>query len=161
SGWACDDLDYSYGAELSALTINDNTLELSVRPGEQAGSPCQLSLSPSTTYLLLSNRTSTVEAGLKRRTHHYRPLGGNILFVSGEMPLKDAELHERVPVPRPAGLLAAFFKEALARAGVKLNGTTRTIDWLGRQANPLVFERMVELGSIESPPLTELAREIL
>src|ERR1035438_242537 len=27
SGWAWDDLEYYYGAEISALTINDNTLQ--------------------------------------------------------------------------------------------------------------------------------------
>ena len=37
SGWAWDDMEYYYGAEISALTINDNTLMASVKPGARAG----------------------------------------------------------------------------------------------------------------------------
>jgi len=33
SGWAWDDLEYYYGAEISALTINDNTLQAVWSPG--------------------------------------------------------------------------------------------------------------------------------
>jgi D-alanyl-D-alanine carboxypeptidase/D-alanyl-D-alanine-endopeptidase (penicillin-binding protein 4) len=48
SGWVWDDMNYYYGAEISALTINDNTLEVSVKPGAKIGDPCQLSVAPAT-----------------------------------------------------------------------------------------------------------------
>src|SRR5437016_2261725 len=65
SGWAWDDLENYYGAELSALTINDNALQASIKPGEQIGAPCKLALSPATVYLSFSNRTQTVEKGAR------------------------------------------------------------------------------------------------
>ncbi len=46
SGWAWDDMEYYYGAEISALTINDNTFQLTVKPGSAIGDACELELSP-------------------------------------------------------------------------------------------------------------------
>src|SRR5262249_9335432 len=59
SGWAWDDLEYYYGAEVSALTINDNTLQVSVKPGESTGSVCKISIIPNTSYISISNWTHT------------------------------------------------------------------------------------------------------
>ena len=57
SGWAWDDMNYYYGAEISALTINDNTLRFPSNPGRVSARPCQLTISPATSYVVLSNRT--------------------------------------------------------------------------------------------------------
>jgi D-alanyl-D-alanine carboxypeptidase/D-alanyl-D-alanine-endopeptidase (penicillin-binding protein 4) len=63
-------------------------------------------------------------------------------------------------VHNPAGLFVALFKEALARRGVRISGRVRTLNWLDRQAAPLVANGLVELGAVESPPLGEIVREI-
>ena len=39
SGWVWYDLEYYYGAEISALTINDNTLQATLKPGARVGAP--------------------------------------------------------------------------------------------------------------------------
>jgi D-alanyl-D-alanine carboxypeptidase/D-alanyl-D-alanine-endopeptidase (penicillin-binding protein 4) len=160
SGWDCDDLQYYYGAEISALTVNDNILQLSAKPGEREGAPCKLALLPATSYLILSNRTQTAAAGTRRSINLYRPLGQNVLYVSGQLPLDDAGYTEDATVHNPAALFTAFFKEALARHGIKVNGKLRTMNWLDRQAQPLDLDKLVELGSIESPPMRDIAREI-
>ena len=43
-----------------------------------------------------------------------------------------------VTMHHPAGLFAAFFKEALARNGIKVTGQTRTINWLDRRGRPSI-----------------------
>src|ERR1022692_791745 len=160
SGWDCDDLQFYYGAEVSALTINDNILNLSLKSGERAGTPCKLSLLPATSYLILSNRTETIAAGGKRDIQCYRPLGENIVYVSGLLPLDDKGYTNEVTLHNPAGLFVAFFKEALARHGIKVNGKLRTMNWLDRQVRPFDVRKMVELGSVASLPMRDLAREI-
>ena len=60
----------------------------------------------------------------------------------------------------PPGLFASFFKEALARRGIKVSGKVRSMNWLDRQVQPLDCGSLVELGSVESPPLREIAREV-
>ncbi len=160
SGWTWDDLENSYGAEISALTINDNTLQLLVKAGPRVGAPCRLSLSPATAWVTLSNRTETVTNGVARDLHFYHPLGQNVIYVSGQMPVDDAGHTEEITVHNPAGLFAAFLKEALARRGIQVLGITRSANWLDRELQPLAFNKLVELGTVASPPLREIAREI-
>ena len=130
-----------------------------VKPGARIGLPCQLVLLPATGWLTLSNRTETVEKGASRKIQFYHPLGQNVIYVSGQMPAEDAGSTNEVTLHNPAGLFASFFKEALARRGIKVSGKVRTMNWLDRQVQPLDCGRMVELGSVESPPLRDIARE--
>jgi len=161
SGWAWDDMEYYYGAEISALTVNDNTLQLTVKPGEHPGAPCRLTLSPASTYLTISNRTETVENGAHRTIHFYRPLNENVLYVSGHMPLDGQAYADDATIHNPADMFVYFFKEALARHGIKVRGKLRTVTSLDRQANPFNSDKMMEIGSMESLPLSDIAREIM
>jgi D-alanyl-D-alanine carboxypeptidase/D-alanyl-D-alanine-endopeptidase (penicillin-binding protein 4) len=160
SGWMWDDLEYYYGAEISALTINDNTLEALVKPGPRAGAPCRIALSPATTWVTFSNRTETAEKGEKQGIHFYRPLGGNVIYALGRMPIDDAGCTNEVTLHNPAGLFISFLKQALARQGIKVSGKLRTVNWLDRQAHPVNYSNLVELGFMESLPMRDLAREV-
>lgn len=160
SGWDWDDLQYYYGAEISALTLNANTLRIVVKPGEAEGSPCRLAVVPATSYVVLSNRTETTTAGGTRNISLYRPVAQNVVYVSGQMPLEGGEYSDEVTVHNPAGLFIAFLREALAGQGIKVAGRLRTVNWLDRAVNPLDFNRLVELGAMESLPLRDIAREI-
>jgi D-alanyl-D-alanine carboxypeptidase/D-alanyl-D-alanine-endopeptidase (penicillin-binding protein 4) len=160
SGWAWDDMQYYYGAPISALTINDNRLEIVVKPGTEVGSPCSLAIRPATDWLVLSNRTETVAQEGARRIHFYRPLDQNVVYVFGQLPLDGTVYADDVTVPDPAGLFAAFFREALVRHGVTVTGRARAVGWLDRQVQPLDLTQLVELGGVESRPLRELAREV-
>ncbi|HVM47286.1 MAG TPA: D-alanyl-D-alanine carboxypeptidase/D-alanyl-D-alanine-endopeptidase [Candidatus Acidoferrum sp.] len=160
SGWMWDDLEYYYGAEISALTINDNVIVATVKPGPCAGAPCSLALSPATTLLTLSNWTQTVAAGEKATINFYRPLEENVIYVTGHLPL-DTERHtNEITVHNPAGLFGSLFKQALARHGIKVSGKVRTVNWLDRQAHPVDYRDFVELGYVESLPMRDIAREV-
>jgi len=160
SGWTWDDMEYYYGAELSALTINDNTLQAAVKPGERLGLPCHLTLSPATGYLTFSNQTRTVPAGQRRRIAFYRPLNQNLVYVSGEIPLDNPGWVENLTVHNPAQLFGELFRQALARHGIRVNGKVRTLDWRVRENRPLDCGNLIELAALDSPPLRDLAREI-
>jgi len=161
SGWVWDDLEYYYGAEISALTINDNTLQLTVKPGRLPGASCTLALNPATSCVILSNRTETVEKGRRRRIDFYRPLNENVVYVSGQLPVDAPAYRDDVTMHRPAGLFVSLLREALRREGIKVGGKLRTIDWLQREAAPLDRTKLVELGYVESLPLRDIAREVM
>jgi D-alanyl-D-alanine carboxypeptidase/D-alanyl-D-alanine-endopeptidase (penicillin-binding protein 4) len=160
SGWAWDDLEHYYGAEISALTINDNTLQAVVKPGARVGAPCQLALQPVTAWLSLNNQMKTVERGATRKVHFDHPLCQNLICLSGQMPIDDVGYTNEVTLHNPAGLFVSLFKQALARQGIKVTGKLRSVNWLDRQAQPLDRDELVELGTVESPPLRDLAREV-
>lgn len=160
SGWVWDDFQYYYGAPLSALTINDNTLKLVVQPGGRVAEPCRVQLVPPTDWVRLINRTRTVAREEPRRLTRFHPVARNEIFVMGQMPLGDERYTTDITVNDPAGLFVTWFKAALARQGVKLTGRVRTVNWLDRQITPLAPASLIELGVVESPPLRVLLREI-
>ncbi len=160
SGWSWDDMQYYYGAEISALTLNDNTLELSIKPGPRPGAPGQITLQPATDYLLISNRTITVTNGAKRVLQLYRPIEQNVLYLAGQIPLDDKGYAETVTVHQPAGFFATMLRQALERRGVRVGGRARAIGWLDRQTRPLDPSELVELAAVESPPLRDLVRDV-
>ena len=160
SGWAWDDMQNYYGAEISALTINDNTLQVIVAPGATNGAPCHITFSPATSYLVVSNRTLTASSGSRRSINLYRPIEQNVLYVTGQIPLGETNYTDDVTMHNPAGLFVAIFKESLARHGIKVSGKTRTTNWLDQQAKPLDKSKLVELGYVESLPMRDIVREV-
>jgi D-alanyl-D-alanine carboxypeptidase/D-alanyl-D-alanine-endopeptidase (penicillin-binding protein 4) len=161
SGWNWDDLQSAYGAEISALTINDNVALLRVQPGERAGDPCRVSFDPPPDFLASSNRARTLPEGSNRNISWYRPWGQNTVRVDGSLPVGKAEFTDSVPVHDPAAWFAGLFREALARHGIPVSGRSRSVSWLDRRADPVELARWVEIGAVESPPLRDILRETL
>src|SRR5712692_11842402 len=83
SGWEWEDLQWGYGAQVSALTINDNAIDLTVKPGEKVGAAAVITSGPPATFMTIANRATTGPKGSKSELQLYRGLGGNTLEVSG------------------------------------------------------------------------------
>src|ERR1051325_11310831 len=150
SGWMWDDLQYYYGAEVSALTAQDNVVDLILKPGARVGEPCQVSASPATPYLTFINRTETVANGGKRAiADPYRPLGQNVVYLSGTLPIDGTNHTDAVAGHDPARWFVTLFQGALARRGITLTGQLRTANWLDRQARPLDDSKLQSLRSEE------------
>lgn len=160
SGWTWDDQQYYYGAEISALTIADNTLTATCAPGAAIGDPCSITLSPAVGFMKLINRAFTAATNSLRTVTFYRVPSQNTVYVNGRMPAESKAFTEDVPVHDPARFFVSLFAEALERSGVKLDGELLTVNWLDRAGGPFRAEDYTELGRIESPPLSDIAREI-
>ncbi len=51
--WSIDDTVWGYGAPVSALTINDNQLKVTVTPGAAAGMPATVAIDPAVAYYVV------------------------------------------------------------------------------------------------------------
>ncbi len=160
SGWDWGDFENEYGAEISALTINSNTVQLIVKPGDTLGAPAQLSYSPPTTYLTVINRTQTTAKGKTSILHLYRPVAENRVYVTGEIPLESPPSSEDMTMHDPAGWFVALFKDALARHGITVAGQLRTVHWLDREVQPLDLQQWQEIGSVQSRPFRDIIRSV-
>src|SRR5213078_400313 len=60
-GWQWNDLQWYFGAEPSALTVDENSVELTMAPANRIGSSATLTINRGTNYLHLTNNTMTVE----------------------------------------------------------------------------------------------------
>lgn len=161
-GWEWDDLQWWYGAEVSALSVNDNSVDLSVGPGARVGDPCRITLGPATTFVTIVDRTRTTARGTPRDLVVHRPLGQNVLEISGGMPVDDRPFTGSVAVSRPALYFVTLLREALERQGVRVAGRTRVVDARERaRGAPLPVSSLVELATRQSPPLSVVAAQAM
>ncbi|HYE66749.1 MAG TPA: D-alanyl-D-alanine carboxypeptidase/D-alanyl-D-alanine-endopeptidase, partial [Pyrinomonadaceae bacterium] len=161
SGWEWDDLQWWYGAEVSALSVNDNSVDLFVKPGAAVGTPCTVTTGPITPLVSITNRTTTAPRGTKRELAVYRGLGENLIEVSGSLPLDDAGYTGSVAVSRPALLFIYMLRSSLAQRGVTITGRSRTLDVRARAGIPLETSTLLELASLQSPPLSIIAAQTM
>jgi len=162
SGWNWDDLQWWYGAEVSALTVNDNALDLSIKPGMQVGAPAIVTTGPPDPLLRIVNKVTTAPKGTRRDLSAYRSLASDELEISGTIGLDDRGYSGGIGISRPALLFAYLLRASLAQQGVVIKGKTRTISPAisNALAGPPV-SGLVELTTLQSPPLSTIAAQTL
>ena len=174
SGWEWEDLQWSYGAQVSALTVNDNAIDLTVKPGEKVGAPVVITSGPPATFMTIANRATTGPRGSKSELSVYRGLGANTLEISGSLPLGDNGFLGSTAIPDPALAFVTMLKDALLKRGVKIDGRVRTLDarsgisivtnssaGLLQATNVPPQTPPVEIASIQSPPFSLIASHTL
>jgi D-alanyl-D-alanine carboxypeptidase/D-alanyl-D-alanine-endopeptidase (penicillin-binding protein 4) len=159
SGWEWEDLTWSYGAQVSALSVNDNAIDLTAKPGEKVGAPVVITSGPPATFMTISNRATTSARGSKSDLQIYRGLGANTLEISGSVPLGDNGWTGSVAIPDPALAFVTMVREALTKRGVKIDGRVRTVSTrsVGSARDP----NSVEIASLPSPPFGLIAMHTL
>lgn len=128
TGWEWEDLQWWYGAEVSALTVNDNFLDTSVKPGNRIGAPAVITTGPPDPLLRIFNRVTTAPRGTKQDLMVYRALNSDVVEFNGSIALDDRGYSGRLAISRPALLFAYLLRASLAQQGVTIKGKTRTID---------------------------------
>ena len=158
-GWAADDAVWDYGAAVSALSVNDNTLAITVLPGGHESDPARIVLTPPVDYYEIDNRVRTV-AG-RRKIMLDRLPGARQLRIWGALPLRDPGDTEVVGIDDPAQYAAIAFRDALARRGIAIRGEARAVHLYPSQVADLQngpapeTEPGVELARRDSAPLVE------
>jgi serine-type D-Ala-D-Ala carboxypeptidase/endopeptidase (penicillin-binding protein 4) len=127
SGWDWGDLQWWYGAEVSALAVNDNALDLSVKPGSTVGAPAVITTGPPDPLLTIVNRVVTGEKGSKRELTLHRGLGANALEIHGSIPLEDRGYTAGVGISHPGLLFVYLLRSSLAQRGIVFTGKSRTV----------------------------------
>lgn len=160
SSWTWDDLQNYYGAEVSALTQEDNVVDLVFKPGAKAGEPCLITTKPQTGFLTFVNRVRTVEKGGRRGINLYRPIGENTVYISGQLPL-GTNSTDAVSVHNPALWFVERLREQIEKRGITVAGKARSVNWLEREAQPLDSPKLIEIASVESRPLSEIIAKMM
>jgi len=161
SGWEWEDLTWYYGAEVSSLTVNDNALDLFIKPAGQVGSPALITTGPAVPYLTIVNRVITGPKGTRRSLNVYRALAGNTLEVSGAIALDDRGYTGGVGVSRPGLLFMNMLRLALQQRGIKIKGQTRTVTQRVGNPGSAAIDNGTEIAKLLSPPLSLIAANTL
>jgi len=125
NGWEIDDMVWEYGAAISAIVVDDNTVALTLTTGEQAGSPVQAAVTPATPDFMVENRVTTSATDVKSDLTLTREPGSHLVVVKGTMPAKSAPRKLVLAIEEPAQHAAAVLKRLLEERGVRVAGVAR------------------------------------
>jgi D-alanyl-D-alanine carboxypeptidase/D-alanyl-D-alanine-endopeptidase (penicillin-binding protein 4) len=159
--WTWDDLQEYYGAPASALTVQDNVIDLLIKPAATEGGPCQIVTMPQTTFVTFQNRTHTVADGGRSRIRIYRPLGQEVAYVWGGVAVGATDADDSVSVADPALWFVTLLKDSLAQHGITVGGSVRQIGWLEREVTPFNAGEWVEVAGVQSRPISEIVMRTL
>jgi D-alanyl-D-alanine carboxypeptidase/D-alanyl-D-alanine-endopeptidase (penicillin-binding protein 4) len=142
--WTRDDLMQSWGAPVSAITVNDNVVAVSILPADRVGERAFVSITPFADYFRVDNRVITTPRGTAPRSVYFnREPGSDLLTLWGHIPLDDAGVTYSPAIENPAEYAAQLFRRLLERRGVTVYGGTRT--------------RHTDLASLSTLTVTTLA----
>jgi len=163
SGWEWEDLTWYYGAEISPLTINDNALDLFIKPGTAVGQPALITTGPPDPLLTIDNRVTTAAKGTRRQFNIHRGLGENTVTIVGSIPIEDPGYIGAIGISHPALLFVYLLRTSLAQKGVVITGKSRTT---GIVTQPPIAPVPAptppyEIAKIESPPFSLIAAQTL
>jgi D-alanyl-D-alanine carboxypeptidase/D-alanyl-D-alanine-endopeptidase (penicillin-binding protein 4) len=127
NGWEIDDMVWEYGAAISAIVVDDNTVAMLLTPGEKAGDPVLASVTPPTPDFSLQNDVTTSEAGVKPDLTLTREPGANLVVVRGTLPARGFARKLVLAIEEPAQHAASLLAGLLTDRGVKLDGRIRAI----------------------------------
>ncbi len=129
--WAIDDMVWGYGAPVSALSVNDNQLRLTVAPGPRVGDAAVVTLEPLVKLAsglgedTLSSTAITTAAVTSTELRIDRAVGSHVIEVSGTIPIHAKPHTEEIAISDPAEFAAAAFKQLLEARGVTITGVAR------------------------------------
>lgn len=123
-GWSWDEFPYYYAAEISALSVNRNTVDVWVYPAKEAGAKAEVKLVPETDYFTVDSSATTGGAGSRNTVWIDRQMGQNIIKVGGNVAEGEKLTRRTAPVTvdEPQLYTAAVFAAELAKQGVKATG---------------------------------------
>jgi serine-type D-Ala-D-Ala carboxypeptidase/endopeptidase (penicillin-binding protein 4) len=147
--WTEDDTLRDYGAPVSALSVNDNTVTVSI-------SPSTLMLSPAFEYLTIDNRVKASAPGGEFAIHVRRIAASRQWVLTGSIPQGHVVSGwvGSLPVDDPALFAASALYDALTRRGIAVHG--RPIARHRALGEPYAAVEGEELASRTSPPLGDL-----
>src|SRR5437660_2682048 len=111
-GWLWNDIQWYFGAEASALTMDSNEIDLTITPASAPGKPATVTLDKSGDYFHIRNNVATVDRNVVPSVGINRGVSDNELIVWGEFPAGGKDFRARLSVHNPALLAATLFIDA-------------------------------------------------
>ena len=142
---------------VTPIMVNDNVIDVVVRPGAGIGAPAELTMTPDVGYLRIINEVTTTAP----ETAPQQPFafvddvstsdGTRVVRMTGRIPLSRSQAFSCYYLPDPARFAQLAFGHALRRAGVRVAECSGTADAAEHRAEHLVAQHF-------SPPVSEAVK---
>jgi serine-type D-Ala-D-Ala carboxypeptidase/endopeptidase (penicillin-binding protein 4) len=143
-GWTTGDLFFSFGAPISAIALDDNTITVEIRPGEHLDDPAQIIYEPSAGYETFGHELTTGPSASKPKFSVVREPGPKPILLRGSIPLGSAPVKIDLALEEPAEYTAELLKKLLEARGVVISGSARA-------QHGLPPERQADGGNVLTP----------
>jgi serine-type D-Ala-D-Ala carboxypeptidase/endopeptidase (penicillin-binding protein 4) len=169
AGWSVGDLYFTFGAPISAIAFNDNSISIEVSPGEHEGDPAVVLVDPAAARDTFTQEIATSFAGGKPDFAVVRQPGANFVLLRGSIPIGHAPIKLDLAMMEPGETTALTLGKILEARGVMVKGTVRIshapppqispdgLAVLG-PAPPETAANTLVLAEHISPPLVEIIR---
>lgn len=157
-GWQWNDVQWYFGAEASALSVDGNEIDVTVLPSSSAKEPPTVRSNTGGGYVTVQNRMVAGKPSTRPTIGMNRGLSNNNITVWGELPPGSKGFGARLSVYNPALWTAHLFLDALKKRGISIDGQAQARDSRVAPSQRFNPTQAVELASVTSKPLSEAAR---
>ncbi|HKO41741.1 MAG TPA: D-alanyl-D-alanine carboxypeptidase/D-alanyl-D-alanine-endopeptidase [Pyrinomonadaceae bacterium] len=157
-GWQWNDLQWYFGAEASALTVNGNEVDLNLLPPAKGNATPEVRSGDRFGYVQVDNRMAPGNRAARSTIGVARGLSDNRIEVWGELAPGAKGFGVRLSVHNPALWAARTFVAALKDRNITVDGGASARS--SRSASSQRFEptQASEIASVTSAPLSDIAR---
>lgn len=157
-GWQWNDLQWYFGAEASALSVDDNEVDINIASPRTLDEKPKIVSSDVDDYVHLNNDMATTRRGGRFTIGVQRGLSDNDVHVWGEFPLGSGGYGVRLSVHRPALWSAGLFLSALKAHGISVDGLAKVRDSRIPEAERFKPDASRELAFVTSKPLSQIVK---
>jgi D-alanyl-D-alanine carboxypeptidase/D-alanyl-D-alanine-endopeptidase (penicillin-binding protein 4) len=148
--WTIDDAVRGYGAPVSALSINDNQVKVTVTPADAVGKLATVVIDPAIPYYVV-NVSGLVTGAAKSGSHVQmeRALWSNELRIYGSIAMDAQRDEEDVAIQDPAEYAAVALKGMLEARGIVVTGVARARHQIPSDTKGFVTETHEEIQGFD------------
>lgn len=157
-GWSWDDFNYKFSAETSALTINDNCVDIIIMQGDSIKAPAKISFFPNNSYIRILNNVVTKSDKTISNIIINREVGTNFIEINGEISFNSNErnsIKKQNTIDNPTLFFLNIFKNKLLEKQIRFRGALLDIDDWNSDISYLNLSLII---IEESPKLSEIIK---
>ncbi len=125
AGWSNGDLFFSFGAPISAVTFNDNTVSVIIEPADRIGDPAIVQTEPPSAFGTFASDITTGPSDTVSDFAVVRQPGVNFILLRGVIGVGRPSAHIDIAMTLPAETAALSLKQLLESRGVRVAGVAR------------------------------------
>jgi serine-type D-Ala-D-Ala carboxypeptidase/endopeptidase (penicillin-binding protein 4) len=156
AGWSFGDLYFTFGAPVSAIAFNDNSVNIQVRPGAKEGNLAAISVEPTAASATIVNAIKTAPAGGKLEFGVTHPERYGFLYVFGTIPLGHEPARLDLAMLDPARTAAETLKTLMEARDVRVNGKVRVLHGDPAVTCQGIRAQVILPGCLAAPPKNSL-----
>jgi len=143
--WGWNEVQWYYGAEASALTINSNQVDIRLQGGKAIST---------SEFIKVKAEVQSSSGGEIDSIGAKRELGESSVHVWGEGKTLDV----RMAVHNPTLWAVKILEKKLRQSGIEIQGKARSVDW--KSKDKFETKDVTEIASVQSKPLGEIVRRM-